>query len=146
MIKKPQNIISKKMSASGNLSHRTYESQAQTLKRKGADYDVLDGKMLHNLYLDMRNQTEKNKIKTNEEILKQLPTLIQDRLKNQQKNLKDYIDSEKRYHTMENYIMKKTHKTREQLLMTNIDSFQFKNAILRTISDKIPNELIERRI
>ncbi len=39
---------------------------------------------------------------------------------------------------MENYIMKKTHKTRDQLLMTNIDSFQFKNAILRTISDKIP--------
>ena len=141
MIKKPQNIISKKMSASGNLSHRTYESQAQSLKRKGADYDVLDGKMLHNLYLDMRNQTEKNKIKTNEEILNQLPILIQDRLKNQQKNLKDYVDSEKRYHTMENYIMKKTHKTREQLLMTNIDSFQFKNAILRTISDKIPNEL-----
>ncbi len=83
MIKKSQNIISKKMSASGNLSHRNYESQAQTLKRKGTDYDVLDGKMLHNLYLDMRNQTKRNRIKTNEEILKQLSTLIQDLLKNQ---------------------------------------------------------------
>ena len=89
----------------------------------------------------MRNQTERNKIKTNEEIMNQLPILIQEQLKNQQKNLNDHINSEKRYHTMENYIMKKTHKKRDQLLMTNIDSFQFKHAILNTISDKIPNDL-----
>ena len=125
----------------GNQSHRTYESSATILKKKGNEFDIVDGKMLHNLYLDMRNQTERNKNKINDEILNQLPELIKNQLISQQKNLKDYELKDKKAKTMENYLIKKTNKQRDQLLMTNIDSFQFKNAILNTISDKTPNEL-----
>ena len=34
MAKKNQNLVSKKFSTSGALSHRTYETQAQSLKKK----------------------------------------------------------------------------------------------------------------
>ena len=125
----------------GNQSHRTYESAATILKKKGNEFDIVNGKMLHNLYLDMRNQTERNKNKINDEILNQLPELIKDQLISQEKNLKDYELKDKKAKTMENYLIKKTNKQRDQLLMTNIDSFQFKNAILNTINDKTPNEI-----
>ena len=125
----------------GNQSHKTYESSATMLKKKGNEYDILEGKMLQNLYLDMRSQTERNRKKINEEILNQLPELIKDQLISQEKNLKDYELKDKKAKTMENYLIKKTNKQRDQLLMTNIDSFQFKNAILNTINDKTPNEI-----
>ncbi len=125
----------------GNQSHRTYESSATMLKKKGTKYDIVDGKMLHNLYLDMRNQTERNRNKINEDILNQLPELMKNQLITQQKNLNLYDLRDKRSKTMENHLMKKTNKERDQLLMTNIDSFQFKYAILNTIREKIPNDL-----
>ena len=125
----------------GNQSHRTYESSATMLKKKGTEYDIVDGKMLHNLYLDMRNQTERNRNKINEDILNQLPELMKNQLITQQKNLNLYDLRDKRSKTMENHLMKKTNKERDQLLMTNIDSFQFKYAILNTIREKIPNDL-----
>ena len=42
---------------------------------------------------------------------------------------------------MENYLIKKTNKKRENLLLKNYDSFQIKKGILRNIEEKEPLEL-----
>ena len=131
-LKKPNSPIKKQ---------NKVESIGQILKNNNGEGDILEYESLQTLYSDIKKQTKLNKRRLNEELLTELPDLIKERLKFQQKNLTKHKERNREYKIIENYLIKKTNKSREALLMTNIDSFQFKNAILNTINEKTPNDL-----
>ncbi len=124
-----------------NQSSKTTETQGQLLKKKIDTCDILDSKILQNYYTDMKNHTIRNKKKENKIMLKTLPILIRDQLKNQEKNLNEYDILDNMSKTMENYLVKRTKKKKEQLLMTNVDSYLFRKAVLNTIEGKTPKEI-----
>ena len=138
-----QKSIIKKSNAKKTLnqSSKTTETQAQLLKKKGDTCDILDNKMLQNYYRDIKIHTINNKKKENKIMLKTLPILIRDQLKNQEKNLNEYDILDNMSKTMENYLVKRTKKKKEQLLMTNVDSYLFRKAVLNTIEGKTPKEI-----
>ena len=138
-----QKSIIKKSNAKKTLnqSSKTTETQAQLLKKKGDTCDILDNKMLQNYYRDIKNHTINNKKKENKIMLKTLPILIRDQLKNQEKHLNEYDILDNMSKTMENYLVKRTKKKKEQLLMTNVDSYLFRKAVLNTIVGKTPKEI-----
>lgn len=124
-----------------NQSSKTTETQAQLLKKKGENFDIIDSKYLQNYYTDIKNHTIRNKEKDNKILLRTLPNLIRDQLKNQEKNLNEYDVLNNMSKTMENYLVRKTKKKKEQLLMTNVDSYLFRKAVLNTIEGKTPKEI-----
>ena len=48
-----------------NQSSKTTETQAQLLKKKGDNFDIIDSKYLQNYYTDIKNHTIRNKEKDN---------------------------------------------------------------------------------
>lgn len=124
-----------------NQSSKTTETQGQLLKKKIDTCDILDSKILQNYYTDMKNHTIRNKKKENKIMLNKIPILIREQLKNQEKNLNEFDVLDNMSKTMENYLVKKTKKNKDQLLMTNVDSYLFRKAVLNTIVGKTPKEI-----
>ena len=87
-----KNLLKKNQMKKGgtNYSSKTTETQGQMLKKKEESYDVIDNKILSNIYSDIKYHTERNKEIENKKLLKTLPNLIKIELENQEKNLNEY--------------------------------------------------------
>ena len=139
-----KNLLKKTQMKKGgtNYSSKTTETQGQMLKKKEESYDVIDNKILSNIYSDIKYHTERNKESENKKLLKTLPNLIKIELENQEKNLNEYERLNKNSTSVENYLVKKTKKkNKEELLISSIDSYLFKKAVLNTIEKKTPKEV-----
>ncbi len=102
-------------------------------------FQLIDNNSLKSYLQNIKERTLRNKKYENDII--NLPSPIQKQLINQQKNLSEQKREENSIKRMENYLIKKTNKKREKLLLKNYDSFQIKKGILRNLEEKEPIEL-----
>ncbi len=102
-------------------------------------FQLIDNNSLKSYFQNIKERTLRNKKYENDII--NLPSPIQKQLINQQKNLSEQKREENSIKRMENYLIKKTNKKREKLLLKNYDSFQIKKGILRNLEEKEPIEL-----
>ena len=118
--------------------------------RKSSDYSnqkkkelfqFIDNNSLNVYYENIKERTLRNKKYEKDIITSNLPFPIRKKLKNQEKNLEEKIKEDSSIKRMENFLIRKTNKKRENLLLKNYDSFQIKKGILRNIEEKEPLEL-----
>ena len=125
----------KRVSAASKMSENYLSKQKNLL------YDILSNEELYNYYNDIKKRTKDNQEKTNEEYLTDLPKIIKNELINQQRNLEETQKKEINTTKLENLLMRRTNKKRENLLINNPDSYQIKRGILTNLEDKEPIEL-----
>ena len=133
---KTSKIISKRTSNIRNIT----DSNITSSKKKDM-FQLIDYSTLKNYYDDVELRTKRNKRYENDLIYENLPTPIKKILLNQQKNLEEKIKDDNDITRMENFLIKKTNKKRENLLLKNYDSYQIKRGFLRNLEDKEPTEL-----
>ena len=123
-----------------NKRYSQIRKNSDLVNQKKKDlFQYIDNNGLNTYFQNIKERTLRNKKYENDIV--NLPTPIKKQLINQQKNLSEQKREENSIKRMENYLIKKTNKKRENLLLKNYDSFQIKKGILRNIEEKEPLEL-----
>ena len=130
-------IISKRGS---NIRNSTTEGNVIGSRKKDM-FQLIEYSTLKSYYDDVEMRTKRNKRYENESLYENLPTPIKKILLSQQKNLEEKLKDDNDITRMENFLIKKTNKKRENLLLKNYDSYQIKRGFLRNLEDKEPTEL-----
>ena len=129
-------ILNKRTSNLRNLT----ENNITNSKKKDI-FQLIDYSTLKSYYDDVELRTRRNKRYENDLLYENVPTPIKKILLNQQKNLEEKVKDDNDITKMENFIIKKTNKKREDLLLKNYDTYQIKRGFLRNLEDKEPTEL-----
>ena len=136
----PQVLTKIKGSKTINKRYSQIRKNSDLVNQKKKDlFQYIDNNSLNTYFQNIKERTLRNKKYENDIV--NLPTPIKKQLINQQKNLSEQKREENSIKKMENYLIKKTNKKRENLLLKNYDSFQIKKGILRNIEEKEPLEL-----
>ena len=136
----PQILTKIKGSKTINKRYSQIRKNSDLVNQKKKDlFQYIDNNGLNTYFQNIKERTLRNKKYENDII--NLPSPIKKQLINQQKNLSEQKREENSIKKMENYLIKKTNKKREKLLLKNYDSFQIKKGILRNIEEKEPLEL-----
>ena len=136
----PQVLTKIKGSKTINKRYSQIRKNSDLVNQKKKDlFQYIDNNGLNTYFQNIKERTLRNKKYENDIV--NLPTPIKKQLINQQKNLSEQKREENSIKKMENYLIKKTNKKRENLLLKNYDSFQIKKGILRNIEEKEPLEL-----
>ena len=136
----PQVLTKIKGSKTINKRYSQIRKNSDLVNQKKKDlFQYIDNNGLNTYFQNIKERTLRNKKYENDIV--NLPTPIKKQLINQQKNLSEQKREENSIKKMENYLIKKTNKKRENLLLKNYDSFQIKKGILRNLEEKEPIEL-----
>ena len=136
----PQILTKIKGSKTINKRYSQIRKNSDLVNQKKKElFQFIDNNTLNSYFQTIKERTLRNKKYENDII--NLPSPIKKQLINQQKNLSEQKREENSIKKMENYLIKKTNKKREKLLLKNYDSFQIKKGILRNIEEKEPIEL-----
>ena len=136
----PQILTKIKGSKTINKRYSQIRKNSDLVNQKKKElFQFIDNNTLNSYFQTIKERTLRNKKYENDII--NLPSPIKKQLINQQKNLSEQKREENSIKKMENYLIKKTNKKREKLLLKNYDSFQIKKGILRNIEEKEPLEL-----
>ena len=136
----PQILTKIKGSKTINKRYSQIRKNSDLVNQKKKElFQFIDNNSLNTYFQTIKERTLRNKKYENDII--NLPSPIKKQLINQQKNLSEQKREENSIKKMENYLIKKTNKKREKLLLKNYDSFQIKKGILRNIEEKEPIEL-----
>ena len=136
----PQILTKIKGSKTINKRYSQIRKNSDLVNQKKKElFQFIDNNSLNSYFQTIKERTLRNKKYENDII--NLPSPIKKQLINQQKNLSEQKREENSIKKMENYLIKKTNKKREKLLLKNYDSFQIKKGILRNIEEKEPLEL-----
>ena len=136
----PQILTKIKGSKTINKRYSQIRKNSDLVNQKKKElFQFIDNNSLNSYFQTIKERTLRNKKYENDII--NLPSPIKKQLINQQKNLSEQKREENSIKKMENYLIKKTNKKREKLLLKNYDSFQIKKGILRNIEEKEPIEL-----
>ena len=136
----PQVLTKIKGSKTINKRYSQIRKNSDLVNQKKKElFQFIDNNSLNSYFQTIKERTLRNKKYENDII--NLPSPIKKQLINQQKNLSEQKREENSIKKMENYLIKKTNKKREKLLLKNYDSFQIKKGILRNIEEKEPIEL-----
>ena len=114
------------------------------IKEFSDNFQLIDNKMLHSYYDNIRNRIlkHKNKSTKNAIILKKIPFPIRESLIQQENVFKRALKNKKVNNKLKNYLKTKSHKDNDKdLLLNKLDDFQSKTQEKIIINKNITNDI-----
>ena len=105
-------------------------------------FELIDNKRLNSIFNSFKERINESRNKPLSNNNRNLPLNISLPLDNQQKSMLNHIYMNKRNKNMLNYLSKKVHKNKEDLIMNNIDNVLYKKEFINKI-DNDTNKIYE---
>ena len=102
-------------------------------------YEILDEDSLKNLFDKIKENTEINS-KKNTISMKTLPKSIQSNLRYQTNSLNTKNKNDKHVRSLSNFLISKTKKKQNDLLLHSTEKFRIKTEVIKSIENSVPYE------
>lgn len=93
-------------------------------------FEIIDNKKLDNIFNSYKKLINSNKKSSNSKYINKLPLSISISLDNQQKNLINHRNNNKKNINILNYLSKKLHEKKDDLLMNKVNNFLYKKELI----------------
>lgn len=102
-------------------------------------YEILDEDSIKNLFDKIKENTENNR-KKNTISMKTLPKNIQSNLRYQTNSLNTKNRNDKHIRSLSNFLISKTKKKKNDLLLNSTEKFRIKTEVMKSIENSVPYE------